>query len=115
MAVPVPGGITEVKDFANNSEIESLARFAIDEYNKKQNAHLEFEKLVDAKKQMVAGVMYCIKLEATDDGKKQVYETKIFGGRHGNTSRKFRIQACHPYQRRLGPVEGFDGSAPLGE
>ncbi|KAF5447636.1 hypothetical protein F2P56_033175, partial [Juglans regia] len=62
----------------NSLEIDSLARFAVDELNKKQNTLLEFGRVVEAKQQVVSGTMYYITLEATDGGKKKVYEAKIW-------------------------------------
>ena len=32
----VVGGITECKNFANNIEIENIAKFAVEEHNKKE-------------------------------------------------------------------------------
>ncbi|KAL6527863.1 hypothetical protein OROMI_029674 [Orobanche minor] len=59
-------------------QIEELARFAIDEHNKKQNTLLEFKKVNSAKEQVVAGKMYDIKLVVVDGGKDKVYETKVW-------------------------------------
>ncbi|KAG7950688.1 hypothetical protein I3843_13G128300 [Carya illinoinensis] len=73
------GGIRDVDLGEENSlEIDSLARFAVNEHNKKQNTLLEFGRVVHAKQQVVSGTMYYIKLEATDGGKKRVYEAKIW-------------------------------------
>ncbi|CAL5425412.1 unnamed protein product [Camellia sinensis] len=129
------GGITEVKDAENSLEMASLARFAVDEHNKKEcshpmrpssagnpffvcfefklppnkaspitwsdhiwgcqdysleeesmflgtwivpNACLEFSKVVNAKKQVVSGMMYYITLEATNGGQKKAYEAKVW-------------------------------------
>ncbi|EEF39146.1 cysteine proteinase inhibitor [Ricinus communis] len=72
------GGIQEVQGSANSVEIDSLARFAVDDYNKKQNALLEYKKVVNAKQQVVAGTMYYITLEVMDGGHKKVYEAKIW-------------------------------------
>ncbi|KAF5816513.1 putative Cystatin domain-containing protein [Helianthus annuus] len=77
-ATSVIGGITEVKDFANSLEIEDLARFAVDEHNKKQNTLLEFGKVLNAKEQIVAGKLCYITLEATDGGVKKTYEAKVW-------------------------------------
>ncbi|KAL3366978.1 hypothetical protein AABB24_011613 [Solanum stoloniferum] len=74
----MPGGIVNVPN-PNNTEFQELARFAIQDYNKKQNAHLEFVENLNVKEQVVAGIMYYITLAATDDaGKKKIYETKIW-------------------------------------
>nr|AFK41117.1 unknown [Lotus japonicus] len=72
------GGASEVPGNQNSLEIENLARFAVEEHNKKQNTLLEFGKVVSATQQVVAGTLYKIKLEANDGGKKQVYEAKIW-------------------------------------
>ncbi|TKY57106.1 Cysteine proteinase inhibitor 12 [Spatholobus suberectus] len=64
-------GITDVPGAANSVEIEKLARFAVDEYNKKENAALEFVKVISAKKQDVSGVLYYITLEAKMVGRKR--------------------------------------------
>ncbi|CAL5353965.1 unnamed protein product [Camellia sinensis] len=72
------GGITEVKDAENSLDMASLARFAVAEHNKKENACLEFSKVVNAKQQVVAGMMYYITLEATNGGQKKAYEAKVW-------------------------------------
>ncbi|PON74097.1 Cystatin [Parasponia andersonii] len=74
------GGIREVEGFQNSVEIENLARFAVEEYNKKENGLLEFVKVVNAKEQVVSGTLYYITLEAVDVGdinKTKVYEAKV--------------------------------------
>ncbi|XP_047317470.1 cysteine proteinase inhibitor A-like [Impatiens glandulifera] len=70
----VVGGIREGNS-ANNLEIDSLARFAVEEHNKKSNSLLEFGKVVNVKEQVVAGTVYHITLEALD---KKVYEAKVW-------------------------------------
>nr|WFP52519.1 cystatin [Aristotelia chilensis] len=72
------GGVSDVEGSANSLEIDSLARFAVDEHNKKQNALLEFKKAVNVKKQVVSGTIYYITLEAIDGGQKKVYEAKVW-------------------------------------
>ncbi|GAB2211959.1 hypothetical protein Droror1_Dr00025299 [Drosera rotundifolia] len=72
------GGITEKSGFENSLQIDSLAKFAVDQHNSKENALLEFKKVVNTKQQVVAGTMYYITLEATDGGKKKVYEAKVW-------------------------------------
>ncbi|XP_028780794.1 cysteine proteinase inhibitor [Neltuma alba] len=74
----ITGGIQDVPGSQNSLEIESLARFAVEDYNKKENALLEFQKVISAKEQVVAGTMYYITLVASDGGKKKVYEAKIW-------------------------------------
>ncbi|CAL9133468.1 unnamed protein product [Musa acuminata var. zebrina] len=63
----------------NSSEVEELARFAIDEHNKKANATLELVGVVKVKEQVVAGQMYYLTLEAKEsNGEKKLYEAKIW-------------------------------------
>ncbi|KAK1278978.1 Cysteine proteinase inhibitor 12 [Acorus gramineus] len=72
------GGVHEKSGSENSLETESLARFAIDEHNKKENALLEFARVVKAKEQVVAGTMHHLTLEAIDAGKKKIYEAKVW-------------------------------------
>ncbi|GKC18959.1 cysteine proteinase inhibitor 6-like protein [Tanacetum coccineum] len=62
----------------NGIDIENLARFALEEHNKKENSLLKFVRLVKAKEQVVAGMLYHLTLEANDAGKTKVYETKVW-------------------------------------
>lgn len=62
-------------DFA---EIESLARFAVQQHNNKENAFLEYVTVLKAKEQVVAGKVYSLTLEAVDAGKRRIYEAKIW-------------------------------------
>ncbi|XP_010557894.1 PREDICTED: cysteine proteinase inhibitor 6-like [Tarenaya hassleriana] len=62
----------------NSGEVESLARFAVDEHNKKENALLEFARVVKAEEQVVAGILHHLTLEVIDAGKKKLYEAKVW-------------------------------------
>ncbi|KAJ1377479.1 Proteinase inhibitor I25, cystatin, conserved site [Sesbania bispinosa] len=73
-----PGGLRDSQGSQNSAEIESLARFAVDEHNKKQNALLEFARVVKAQEQVVAGTLHHLTLEAIDAGEKKIYEAKIW-------------------------------------
>ncbi|RWW14165.1 hypothetical protein BHE74_00037915 [Ensete ventricosum] len=98
------GGLKESEGSQNSAEIEELARFAVDEHNKKevlhndlvsvllaycipcvvtvafrlQNALLEFARVVKAKEQVVAGTLHHLTVEAIDAGKKKLYEAKVW-------------------------------------
>ncbi|KAK7316589.1 hypothetical protein RJT34_00167 [Clitoria ternatea] len=72
------GAPRDVPGSQNSLEIDALARFALEEHNKKQNALLEFGRVITAKQQVVSGTLYHITLEAKDGGKKKVYETKVW-------------------------------------
>ncbi|KAJ0980875.1 hypothetical protein J5N97_009130 [Dioscorea zingiberensis] len=56
-APPALGGIRDLPDNENSAEIDELARFAVEEHNKKQNTLLEFGKVLKARVQVVAGNM----------------------------------------------------------
>ncbi|CDP09706.1 unnamed protein product [Coffea canephora] len=72
------GGISESKGNENSLEIESLAKFAVDDYNKKQNALLEFQKVINSKEQVVAGTVYYLTIEVKDGNEKKLYEAKVW-------------------------------------
>ncbi|KAK3026328.1 hypothetical protein RJ639_041377 [Escallonia herrerae] len=72
------GGVGDCEGHENNLEIESIGRFAVQEHNKKENALLEFARVVKAKEQVVAGKVYYLTLEAIDAGNKMIYEAKVW-------------------------------------
>jgi len=63
---------------ANSADIDSLARFAVEEHNKKENALLKLARVVKAQEQTVAGVMHHLTLEIEDAGQNKLYEAKIW-------------------------------------
>ncbi|KAF9591772.1 hypothetical protein IFM89_007102 [Coptis chinensis] len=94
MASGALGGIHDSEECSQNSvEIESLAKFAVDEHNKKENALLEFARVVKAKEQVVSSTMHHLTLEAIDAGKKKIYKTVP-----KNSSKK---QYTKPYQKHF--------------
>ncbi|KAI3926970.1 hypothetical protein MKX01_032885 [Papaver californicum] len=73
------GDVRDSSEGSQNSlEIEDLAKFAVDEHNKKENSLLEFVRVVKAKEQVVAGAMHHLTLEVIEAGKKKFYEAKIW-------------------------------------
>jgi hypothetical protein len=72
------GGIHDSHSSQNSAEIESLARFAVDQHNTKQNSLLEFARVVKAREQVVAGTLHHLTLEAIDGGEKKIYEAKVW-------------------------------------
>nr|XP_043620635.1 cysteine proteinase inhibitor 12-like [Erigeron canadensis] len=73
----VLGGVQNSSS-ANSLEIDDLARFAVQEHNKKENAMLEFARVIKAQEQVVAGTMHHLTLEVMDAGKKKICEAKIW-------------------------------------
>ncbi|ESQ52808.1 hypothetical protein EUTSA_v10017418mg [Eutrema salsugineum] len=72
------GGVHDLRGNQNSGEIESLARFAIQEHNNRQNKVLEFKKIVKAREQVVAGTMYHLTLEANEGGQAKNFEAKVW-------------------------------------
>ncbi|XP_062000456.1 cysteine proteinase inhibitor A-like [Rosa rugosa] len=74
----VVGGIHESQGSENSLEIDDLARFAVQEHNTKENAVLEFVRVVKTKQQVVSGTVYYLTIEATDGGQKKLFEAKVW-------------------------------------
>ncbi|XP_022765703.1 cysteine proteinase inhibitor 12-like isoform X2 [Durio zibethinus] len=72
------GGVHPSQGSQNSAELENLARFAVDEHNKKENAMVEFVRVVKATEQVVAGTLHHLTVEAIDAGKKKLYEAKVW-------------------------------------
>ncbi|KAK6794789.1 hypothetical protein RDI58_008242 [Solanum bulbocastanum] len=73
------GGVHDSHGSSQNSdEIHSLAKFAVDEHNKKENAMIELARVVKAQEQTVAGKLHHLTLEVMDAGKKKLYEAKVW-------------------------------------
>ncbi|XP_066306090.1 cysteine proteinase inhibitor 12-like [Miscanthus floridulus] len=78
MAGHVLGGVKDNPAAANSAESDGLGRFAVDEHNKRENALLEFVRVVEAKEQVVAGTLHHLTVEAIESGKKKLYEAKVW-------------------------------------
>ncbi|KAK3228663.1 hypothetical protein Dsin_000544 [Dipteronia sinensis] len=72
------GGPSESKSTENSSEIVDLGRFAVEQHNKKENAVLEFARVVKAQQQVVAGTLHHLTIEVIDAGKKKLYDAKVW-------------------------------------
>ncbi|XP_022957234.1 cysteine proteinase inhibitor 12-like [Cucurbita moschata] len=72
------GGVHDSQGASNSADFDELARFAVDEHNKKENSLLEFVRVVKAKEQVVAGTLHHLTVEVADAGKKKLYEAKIW-------------------------------------
>ncbi|KAK1565143.1 hypothetical protein Q3G72_019834 [Acer saccharum] len=72
------GGLSDSKCAENSAEIDNLGRFAVDQHNKKENAVLEFARVVKAQEQVVAGTLHHLTIEAIDAGKKKLYDAKVW-------------------------------------
>ncbi|XP_014504955.1 multicystatin-like [Vigna radiata var. radiata] len=99
------GGITIVHGAANNLEIEELARFAVDYYNKKHNALLEFVTVISAKKQVVSGILYYITLMVKNGETKIVYETKVWVREWLNSKKVLKFKVVDDSTTEVGTGE----------
>lgn len=73
------GGLHESQSSGHNSdEVDGLARFAVEQHNNKENALLEFVRVVKSQHQVVSGTLYHLTIEAIDAGKKKLYEAKVW-------------------------------------
>ncbi|MEY8699569.1 cystatin domain-containing protein [Enterococcus faecalis] len=75
------GGKTDIPDVANNTKVQDLGRFSVEEHNKSvQNATpLSFVRVEKAQSQIVAGTNYFLSLAATDgQGKEGKFDAQVF-------------------------------------
>ncbi|XXG53017.1 hypothetical protein AAC387_Pa03g1193 [Persea americana] len=76
MSDPAAEGIIDVPA-ENSAECEELARFAVQENNKKEDTALEFSGVLMAKMEVATGTTYHITLEALEECEKKIYEAKV--------------------------------------
>ncbi|KAH1055273.1 hypothetical protein J1N35_033338 [Gossypium stocksii] len=72
------GGFRPSGGSQNSAELENLARFAVDEHNKKEKGMVEFVRVVKATEQVVAGTLHHLTVEVIDGGKEKLYEAKVW-------------------------------------
>ncbi|XP_028767386.1 cysteine proteinase inhibitor 2-like [Neltuma alba] len=74
--VMMVGEKTDMGDVRRNKEVQELGRFSVDEYNERVGVNgvlggrkkkVEFMKVVEAKKQVVVGTKYYLKIWAVDE------------------------------------------------
>ncbi|KAI7738777.1 hypothetical protein M8C21_021074 [Ambrosia artemisiifolia] len=70
-------GVLKNSSSSNSTDIDSLARFAVEEHNKKQNALLKLARVIKAQEQVVAGTLHHLTLEIEDAGNKKIYQAKV--------------------------------------
>ncbi|URE26878.1 Cystatin domain [Musa troglodytarum] len=102
------GGISGAEGAPDGAEIEQLARFAVDEHNKKRNTLLEFARVVNAREQVVVGTLHHLTVEVIDAGKKKIYEAKVWIKPWLKLQGAAGIQACQRLLRNLASSESMD-------
>ncbi|KAE8698057.1 Tetratricopeptide repeat (TPR)-like superfamily protein isoform 1 [Hibiscus syriacus] len=80
----IVGGKTPISDVSSNKGVQELGRFAVAEYNKSQlqkgnggGNQLEFSQVVEAGQQIVSGIKYFLKIEATENGEKKTFDAVV--------------------------------------
>ncbi|XVF37889.1 hypothetical protein REPUB_Repub20aG0049900 [Reevesia pubescens] len=78
------GGKTKINNVKNNKEVQELGRFSVEEYNKGQGrfrsnggSELVFHQVVEAQKQVVSGIKYFLKIEASQNGLTKTFESVV--------------------------------------
>ncbi|KAJ8421278.1 hypothetical protein Cgig2_026809 [Carnegiea gigantea] len=90
------GGRTEIKDVTKNKEVQDLGRFSVEEYNRSlmedmppsplrrvvgddggPTGHLMFLEVVEAQRQVVAGLKYYLKVAAVQDGVPKTFDAVV--------------------------------------
>ncbi|XP_010673372.2 cysteine proteinase inhibitor 2 [Beta vulgaris subsp. vulgaris] len=83
----------EITDVNTNKEVQELGKFSVEEYNREilnmqqsplrsvglgdTNGPLNFVKVVEAQKQVVAGLKYYLKVEAMQDGVSRIFDAVV--------------------------------------
>ncbi|XP_062083595.1 cysteine proteinase inhibitor A-like [Humulus lupulus] len=89
------GRLREVEGFENDPKMEELARFAIDEHNRKKNERsLELVKIANVNQhEVVCGMMYYMQLHAldTDEGITFLYASPVLVKSEDNSKEADRL------------------------
>ena len=77
-----PGVWEDIRDVENNSYVQRLGQFAVDEQNKKPDAktNIGFLRVVEAEVQVLAGKNYRLWIEGVVDKVDKVFKALVFVG-----------------------------------
>ncbi|KAK8478710.1 hypothetical protein V6N13_096962 [Hibiscus sabdariffa] len=75
--VSAVGGWTPIKDI-NDPHVVEIAKFAVDEYNKKGNTSLTLVTVVSGETQVISGTNYRLILKATDGTATKTYQAIVW-------------------------------------
>eukprot|EP00249_Psilotum_nudum_P006411 c19733_g1_i1 orf=396-1103(-) len=73
-----PGGLKAVNSAENSVELDDLGKYAVDQYNSRQNSQLTFVRVLSAQQQVVAGKMYYLIIETQTAGETKFYKAKVW-------------------------------------
>ncbi|KAE8695556.1 Tetratricopeptide repeat (TPR)-like superfamily protein isoform 1 [Hibiscus syriacus] len=84
------GGRTEVTDVKTNKQVQKMGRFAVEEYNRNhriqrrrfddsegRSVELVFSEVIEAETQVVSGIKYYLKIEATENKLRKTFESVV--------------------------------------
>ncbi|KAH7521530.1 hypothetical protein FEM48_Zijuj07G0043300 [Ziziphus jujuba var. spinosa] len=79
------GGWTEIEDVKDNEEVQNLGKFSVEEYNRNRRqsglsnggGELVFSEVVEAKRQVVSGIKYHLKVAATMNGETKMFDSVV--------------------------------------
>ncbi|GKV28601.1 hypothetical protein SLEP1_g37624 [Rubroshorea leprosula] len=76
------GAKTEISDVKENEEVQELGRFSVEEFNRRQGnggiiGELVFLEVVEAQRQVVSGIKYYLKVNATQNGLGRVFDSVV--------------------------------------
>ncbi|GKV18047.1 hypothetical protein SLEP1_g28476 [Rubroshorea leprosula] len=76
------GGKTEISNVKEDKEVQDLGRFSVEEFNRRYprhggNGELVFSEVVEAQKQVVSGIKYHLRVEATQNGLSRVFDSVV--------------------------------------
>ncbi|KAL5997239.1 hypothetical protein ACLOJK_008169 [Asimina triloba] len=79
----IVGGWEDIPDVEHNEQVQALGQFAVDEENKKPEhakSPIKFIRVVEAERQVVAGMNYRLWIEAEVDKVDKVFKALVFVG-----------------------------------
>ncbi|KAL4283756.1 hypothetical protein GQ457_16G027890 [Hibiscus cannabinus] len=75
------GAQKPINDVKTNKGVQELGRYAVEEYNKRQEQQkgktVVFSQVVQASQQIVSGIKYFLKVEATENGEKKTFDAVV--------------------------------------
>ncbi|GMI89976.1 hypothetical protein HRI_002666900 [Hibiscus trionum] len=84
------GGRRKVTNVKTNEEVQELGRFAVEEYNRNhrirqrrfasgdgRSVKLVFSRVIEAETQVVSGIKYYLKIEATENKLSKTFESVV--------------------------------------
>lgn len=105
-APPILGAPREIKNVKNNTEVQELGRFCVQEYNKRLQQSkgpntgaglLSFSEVMAAKSQVVAGTKYYLTISAVASGAAKKYDAVavVVPWRHSRELISFAPSTAH--------------------